>query len=52
MFHFANAPTLPTVALFVKKLGGPDNRMTATVLPAQVVTAAGLAGRICDSWGR
>jgi MFS family permease len=53
-FHLANAPVLPTVALYVKKLGGSDELMTATVLTAQVVMVpvALLAGRLCDSWGR
>jgi MFS family permease len=53
-FHLANAPILPTVALYVKKLGGSDNLMTATVLTAQVVMVpvALLSGRLCDSWGR
>jgi MFS family permease len=54
LFHLANAPILPTVALYVKKLGGSDNLMTATVLTAQVVMVpvALLSGRLCDSWGR
>jgi MFS family permease len=54
LFHLANAPILPTVALYVKKLGGSDNWMTATVLTAQVVMVpmALFAGRLCDSWGR
>jgi MFS family permease len=54
MFHLANAPILPTVALYVKKLGGSDDLMTATVLTAQVVMVpiALMAGRFCDSWGR
>ena len=54
MFHLANAPILPTVALYVKKLGGSDDLMTATVLTAQVVMVpvALMAGRLCDSWGR
>lgn len=54
LFHLANAPILPTVALYVKNLGGSDNWMTATVLTAQVVMVpvALLAGRFCDSWGR
>jgi MFS family permease len=53
-FHLANAPILPTVALYVKNLGGSDNLMTATVLTAQVVMVpvALLTGRLCDSWGR
>jgi len=54
LFHLANAPILPAVALYVKKLGGSDNWMTATVLTAQVVMVpvALLSGRFCDSWGR
>ena len=54
LFHFANAPILPTVALYVKKLGGSDKLMTATVLTAQIVMTpvAWLSGRLCDSWGR
>ncbi len=53
LFHLANAPILPTVALYVKKLGGSDNLMTATVLTAQVVMVpvSLLTGRFCDSWG-
>jgi MFS family permease len=54
LFHFANAPILPTVALYVKQLGGSDGLMTATVLTAQIVMVpvALLAGRLCDTWGR
>jgi MFS family permease len=54
MFHMANAPILPVVALYVKKLGGSDGLMTATVLTAQItmVPVALMAGRLCDSWGR
>jgi MFS family permease len=54
LFHLANAPILPTVALYVKKLGGSDNLMTATVLTAQLVMVpvALASGRLCDSWGR
>ncbi len=53
-FHLANAPILPTVALYVKKLGGSDDLMTATVLTAQIVMVpvALFSGRLCDSWGR
>jgi predicted MFS family arabinose efflux permease len=53
-FHFANAPILPTVALYVKNLGGSDDLMTATVLTAQIVMVpvALAAGRLCDAWGR
>jgi MFS family permease len=54
LFHLANAPILPTVALYVKQLGGTDSLMTATVLTAQVVMVpmAILAGRYGDRWGR
>jgi MFS family permease len=54
LFHLANAPILPTVALYVKKLGGSDDLMTATVLTAQIVMVpvALLAGRYGDLWGR
>jgi MFS family permease len=52
-FHLANAPILPTVALYVKQLGGSDNLMTATVLTAQVVmvSLALATGWLCDAWG-
>jgi MFS family permease len=54
LFHLVNAPILPAVALYVKKLGGSDDLMTATVLTAQIVMVpvALLSGRLCDSWGR
>lgn len=54
LFHFANAPILPTVALYVNKLGGSDSLTTATVVTAQVVMVpvALLAGRLCDTWGK
>ena len=54
LFHLANAPILPTVALYVKQLGGSDTLMTATVLTAQLVMVpvALLAGRYGQSWGR
>jgi MFS family permease len=53
LFHLANAPILPTVALYVKQLGGSDRWMTATVLTAQLVMTpvALAAGRLCDTWG-
>ena len=54
LFHLANAPILPTVALYVKQLGGSDSLMTATVLTAQLVMVpvAIFAGRYGDRWGR
>jgi MFS family permease len=54
LFHFANAPILPAVALYVKKLGGSDQWMTATVLTAQcvMIPAALLAGKYARTRGR
>ncbi len=54
LFHLANAPVLPVTALYIKKLGGPDELTTFTVLSAQIVMVpvAWAAGRLCDSWGR
>lgn len=54
LFHLANAPILPTVALYVKQLGGSDSLSTATVLTAQIVMVpmAIFAGRYGDRWGR
>ena len=54
LFHLANAPILPTVALYVKQIGGSDSLMTATVLTAQLVMVpvSLLAGRYGDRWGR
>lgn len=53
LFHFANAPILPAVALDVKRLGGSNVLMTATVLTAQaiMVPVALLAGRMSDRVG-
>jgi MFS family permease len=54
LFHFANAPILPAVALYVKKLGGSDQWMTGTVLTAQTVMipASLIAGRLARTQGR
>ena len=54
LFHLANAPILPATALYVKKLGGSDSLMTATVLTAQLVMVpvSLLAGYYGDRWGR
>lgn len=54
LFHLANAPILPLTALYVKKLGGSNALMTATVLIAQIVMipVAWLSGLLCDRWGR
>jgi MFS family permease len=54
LFHLANAPILPVTALYVKKLGGSDSLMTATVLTAQLVMVpvSLFAGHYGDRWGR
>ncbi|MGC2110343.1 MAG: MFS transporter [Candidatus Korobacteraceae bacterium] len=54
LFHFANAPILPAVALDVQRLGGSNKLMTATVLTAQLVMVpvSLLAGRLSNTWGR
>jgi MFS family permease len=54
LFHLSNAPILPATALYVKKLGGSDSLMTATVLTAQLVMVpvSLFAGRYGDRWGR
>jgi len=54
LFHFANAPILPAVALYVKQLRGSDSLMTATVLSAQsvMVPVALLTGMLVNRWGR
>ena len=54
LFHFANAPILPAVGLYVKQLGGSDKLMTATVLTAQsvMIPVALLAGWLVERWGR
>ena len=54
LFHLANAPILPATALYVKKLGGSDSLMTATVLTAQLVMVpvSLFAGHYGDRWGR
>ena len=53
LFHLANAPILPLTALYVKKLGGSDQMMTATVLSAQcvMVPTALLAGYFANRFG-
>lgn len=54
LFHWANAPVMPLVALYVKHLHGTDVQVAAVVLVAQAVMipVALLAGALCDSWGR
>jgi MFS family permease len=54
LFHFANAPVLPLVGMYLKSLGGSDRQVAATVLTAQTVMipVAWLAGWLCNVWGR
>jgi len=54
LFHLANAPVMPLVALYVKHLRGSDVQVAAVVLVAQAVMIpiALLAGWLCDRWGR
>jgi len=53
-FHLANAPVMPMVALYVKKLGGTDGQIAQVVLVAQIVMipVAVLAGWLCQVFGR
>jgi len=54
LFHLANAPVMPLVAMYVKHLQGNDHQVAAVVLVAQVVMipVALLTGWLCDRWGR
>ena len=55
LFHIANAPILPAVALYVKQLRRiRTGLMTATVLTAQsvMVPVSLLAGVLANRWGR
>jgi MFS family permease len=54
LFHLANAPVMPLVALDIKHLGGTDRQVAAVVLVAQavMVPVALAAGWLCDRWGR
>ena len=54
LFHLANAPVMPLVALYVKRLEGSDVQVAAVVLVAQAVMipVALLTGWLCDRWGR
>jgi MFS family permease len=54
LFHLANAPVMPLVALYVKHLEGSDRQVAAVVLVAQAVMipVALLTGWLCERWGR
>jgi MFS family permease len=54
LFHLANAPVMPLVALYVKHLEGTDRQVAAVVLVAQAVMipVALVTGWLCERWGR
>ncbi len=54
LFHLANAPVMPLVALDVKHLNGSHVQVALVVLVAQAVMipVALLAGWACGRWGR
>ena len=54
LFHLANAPVMPLVALYVKHLQGTDQQVAAVVLVAQrtMIPVALLTGWMCERWGR
>lgn len=54
LFHLANAPVMPLVALYVKYLNGSDRQVAAVVFTAQTVMipVALLTGWLCERWGR
>ena len=54
LFHIANAPVMPMVALYLKYLGGKDEQVALVVLLAQLVMVpvSWLTGRYCTTWGR
>jgi MFS family permease len=54
LFHLANAPVMPLVALYVKELHGTDQQVAAVVLVAQLtmIPVALVTGWLCERWGR
>ena len=54
LFHLANAPVMPFLGAYIKKLNGNDIQVAAVVLVAQAVMipVALAAGYLCDRWGR
>lgn len=54
LFHLANAPVMPLVALYVQHLQGSHQQVAAVVLVAQAVMipVALATGWLCDRWGR
>jgi MFS family permease len=54
LFHLANAPVMPLVALYVKDLQGTDSQVAQVILVAQfvMVPVSLAAGWLCSRWGR
>ena len=54
LFHLANAPVMPFLGAYIKKLNGTDIQVAAVVLVAQAVMipVALAAGFLCDHWSR
>jgi predicted MFS family arabinose efflux permease len=54
LFHLANAPVMPFLGAYIKKLNGSHVQVAAVVLVAQAVMIpiALAAGWLCDRWGR
>jgi len=54
LFHLANAPTMPLVALDLVRLGGSQRQVAAVVLVSQAVMVpmAISAGWLSERWGR
>lgn len=54
IFHIANAPLLPLVSLYIKHVGGADDKIAVAVLISQAVMipVAYLSGKYCDRLGR
>jgi MFS family permease len=54
LFHLANAPVMPFIGAYIKKLGGTGVQVAAVVLVAQAVMmpVALAAGWLCGRWGR
>jgi MFS family permease len=54
LFHLANAPVMPFLGAYIKKLDGSNVQVAAVVLVAQAVMipVALAAGWLCDRWGR
>ena len=54
IFHLANAPVVPLLALHIRALGGNDHQLAMVVMIAQfiMVPVAWMAGKYCQDMGR